>query len=108
MKWSILAASATLALAACSTDQPSNNVVVNEAEPMMNVLDDANNTATAPDASPPAAAPPAGAPDETRSEKAEASAAPPRSTPPARPRPKAEPVDPHAGHDMGNMANMSH
>lgn len=30
----------------------------------------------------------------------------PRPERPA-PRPKAEPVDPHAGHDMGNMANMS-
>jgi len=108
MKWSILAASATLALAACSTEQSVNNVVVNEAEPVANVFDDANNIATAPEASPPAAAPPTVAPDETRPEKAEAPAVPPRPTPPARPRPKAEPVDPHAGHDMGNMANMSH
>jgi outer membrane biosynthesis protein TonB len=105
MKNSILTAAATLALAACSTEQPSNNVFVNEAEPMVNVLDAANNTATAPEVAAPAAAPPAVAPDETRPKNAKAPAAAPRPTPPARPRPKAEAVDPHAGHDMANMAH---
>ena len=56
--------------------------------------------------------------DVSRAEAADRNAPPPapraRSTPtpqrPERPapRPKAEPADPHAGHDMGSMANMSH
>ncbi len=56
--------------------------------------------------------------DVSRAEAADQNAAAPAprtraAQPPQRPerpapRPKAEPANPHAGHDMGNMANMSH
>lgn len=59
--------------------------------------------------------------DVSRAEAADQNASPSGARPPAAPpqrpaarperpapRPKAEPADPHAGHDMGNMANMSH
>ena len=56
--------------------------------------------------------------DVSRAEAADQNAAPaaprPRTAPPPQrperpaPRPKAEPADPHAGHDMSDMANMSH
>ena len=62
--------------------------------------------------------------DVAKAEAADQGAAPPTAqpkaapTPPQRPAPRperpasrpkpAEPADPHAGHDMGNMANMQH
>lgn len=51
--------------------------------------------------------------DVSRAEAADQNAPAPRAAQTPRrperpaPRPKDEPADPHAGHDMGNMANMS-
>lgn len=106
MKRTILASTAALALAACSAEQPANNVTVT-ANDLGAVANDQvpslpePPTAAANETSPPrpdAATPPA---------KAEPAREPRRAPAPPRPAPKAEPVDPHAGHDMGNMANMS-
>lgn len=105
MKSIYLTATAALALAACSGNSANDNVVANTA-PTENALPETENTAVAPEAAPPAANTVAVPPPEVRAApKAEAPPAPRR---PATPRPKQEPADPHAGHDMSNMANMSH
>lgn len=106
MKQTILVTTAALSLAACSAQPPANNgiaandsgAVANEQAP---ALPEPSNT-LANEVTPPQA--------ETAAPAAKAG--PDRQSRPAseapRPAPKAQPVDPHAGHDMGNMANMSH
>lgn len=104
MKRSILATTAALSLAACSSEQSSNNIVVpaNDLEAVTNDQSAAPpvpSDVIANETTPPQA--------ETAAPQAKAERAPePRRAPAPRPAPKAEP-DPHAGHDMGNMANMS-
>ena len=69
---------------------------------LMPTVDGVGNAAAEPEPSAPA-------PAERNAVEPPRKATPtPRPERPA-PRPKAPPpVDPHAGHDMGNMANMSH
>lgn len=101
------------ALAACGQQGGNANVtaedinrlglveqnVAFEPENQMPTVDEAGNAGAAPEPSAPA----------TRNSVEPARRASPAPRP-ERPgsRPKAEPADPHAGHDMGNMANMSH
>jgi hypothetical protein len=106
MKRSILATAAALSLAACSSGQSPNNVAV----PANDLEAVANDQSAAPPAPPEAVtnetAPPQAATAAPQA-KAERAPEPRRAPAPPRPVPKQEPVDPHAGHDMGNMANMS-
>ena len=106
----IMALASFPALAACG-DRGDDNITAEEinrlgpveenviAEPgnQLPIVNEVNNIAPVPEASAPAEPPRKASPT-------------PRPERPA-PRPKAPPpppVDPHAGHDMGNMANMSH
>lgn len=103
------------ALAACgqrANEAPSADVInhvatVGDNEAVAATLPPAANEAeTGPEVS---AEPPA-----AKAGASKPRAAPPRSAPRAEPvepparAPQPQPADPHAGHDMGNMADMSH
>jgi hypothetical protein len=102
-------------LAACGGDDAANEAVNlgNFAVPPGNAV---SNASVDSPAAPPAAAP--AAKGVTAAQPAPPSPTPPASTAPAEapaakrpaappPQPRHEP-DPHAGHDMSNMANMQH
>lgn len=102
MKRTILATAAALSLAACSSEQPTNNVAA-PANDLGTVVN--NQTVALPE--PPEAIANETAPPQTEAvtppAKAEPAREPRRAPAQPRPRPKTEPVDPHAGHDMSAM-----
>ena len=116
MKQYLVFALAAALLAGCGA-QPQGNEAVeadNLLEPVENLVSNTADDATAapgneapqaagtPGTSAPAAVPPA--PPGSTAPPPPAAGKRPSTRPP---QPQAEP-DPHAGHDMGNMANMQH
>lgn len=118
-------AAAAVGLASCGEQSPENAAVDQNKVQQLGeniLLDDPQNVnGPAPSAAPTSNAsqpsvpipadPPEAQPRPRSDEPPQGSRASPvdeqrRAPPPAPPRPKAEP-DPHAGHDMANMANMS-
>ena len=103
----IIALVAAPVLVSCGS-QSSENVSAN-VEAIENVtLDNLMNQIENDSAEAPAAEP--GTPEELKQAEPAPRPQPDRAPPPPRPKAKAPPppVDPHAGHDMGNMANMQH
>lgn len=83
--------------------QPASN----EAQPANDVLQDGGEFAATPEPETNSDAPAQPARTMPSESLPEARIDGARRAPPKAPRPQPEP-DPHAGHDMGNMANMSH
>ena len=99
-----------LALAACGgATEAGNNAA---AEPVENLALENVTAAEPTDANAAAVAPPADAAAPAGEPPAAAERPAPKAAPAApAPRPKTQPEpepDPHAGHDMANMANMQH